>query len=524
MPSATAKQFQQCLFLPGSSDSDQFSSVEDASSKRPGTYKTSCFYLDSSGRASIALPLELQCPTTEAAQELIRHFENGPEQNNSQKKTAIAIQAKVTLTFGTGQAITAKVEGVTILSTELLEQQNDTATTTSKIVCNTEILLRVSKEGASNNTMDQGTDDVKTNLEIAATLTEVFQEQNVSANDLLESLRARHIGQELADSSNNDHHDRYKVTKLPPIVLHVALTHALTIAVRSVHGPNMGQTFLMLTLKHSNTHLRPVTVTSIALHPGVVTATSKDSSILPHPPTTAAPVPRTTGTSSSHPHTVLDMSHSVQWGYVDQCQPQLPLTLHPHHSFSAILSVDASNDSVSRSCVCPLSVTAVIGKQAKETTRHEIVAVVDAPWRTARTGMEPADAFRIEMKVQQAQRMVGSPLAIDLEVFNLSGETRNVMLLVDSGERKSGNKWAIISEKGGTKFGVGRPESTQQDLLPVDNALLLGDIGGHGSTTTQLRMLLLKEGAVDVPYFKLVDSRTGRRYSCIHKLCTVVND
>ena len=151
------------------------------------------------------------------------------------------------------------------------------------------------------------------------------------------------------------------------------------------------------------------------------------------------------------------------------------------------------------------------------------MAAVDAPWQTARTGIEPADAFRVEMQVDQANHVVGSPLAIGLEVFNLSAETRNVMLLVDSGERKSSNKWAIISEKEGTKFGVGRAESSKQDLLPVDNALLLGDIRGHSSTRTQLRVLLLREGTVDIPNFKLVDSRTGKRYSCIHKLRAVVN-
>jgi hypothetical protein len=61
-----------------------------------------------------------------------------------------------------------------------------------------------------------------------------------------------------------------QVIRHNPIHLTLTLTHAFTISVTSVPGPNshMGHTMVSLTIQHSNSHADTVTITNIALHPG----------------------------------------------------------------------------------------------------------------------------------------------------------------------------------------------------------------------------------------------------------------
>ena len=492
----SSKQFASCVLTPveGGAESPLVSFSN-------GKWKTSSFFLDSSGRSSIALPLQLKFPSKEVLDSFVSSGsiqpipENAPD--NTKDETAgkedgstrsISIEAKVTLTFGTGQAIAAKVEGVTILSTKIEAESNS-------VYFKTEIIVRVSR--AEGGKVDSGeASGVKTNLEINAAFTEqsaVPEDHAQSALEVLNTLSRGGLGKQSS-------HGRVSTARLTPLELRVALTHALSISVRSVPGPAMGQNFVALTMTHSNTHQQPVKITSIALHPGVTRARQQDKD-------------------------PIDMSNSIMWGFAPSCEPKLPLTLLPNEAHSVILTVDAREDSLSRRCYCPLSITATIGKH----DNYHTVAATDAHWTTSRAALEPADSFLIDMSLDDDNEcVVGSPLTVNMEISNLSTEARQLMLLVDSSDassvsKKSGpsSRWAIVSEIEGYKFGVVGPDDRDQELLVVDAALLLGELKGQSSTKARLRVIPLREGALSIPNFKLVDSRSGKRYNCVHKLQAV---
>jgi hypothetical protein len=468
---------------------------------------TSSFYLDSSGRSSVALPLQLRFASKEVLESFLasncifpapsnyvksEDAKEGGETGDESSRPAstipeksISIEAKVNLTFGTGHAITARAEGVTILSTRVESSSNS-------VLFNTEIIIRVSR--VLGDPIDSS--GVKTNLEITAAFSErlAAEDETASALQVLTALSRGGFGAHEGTSS----HRRVSVARLPPFALHVALTHALTIAVRSIPGPSMGQTFLALTMAHSNTHQQDLTITSIALHPGVTRQHDKSSS------------------NGASQLIVTDMSNFVKWGFAEQSDPQLPLTLKPNEAFSTILTVDASEDSLSRRCCCPLSITAVIGKKDH---RYHIVAATEAVWTTSRAAVEPADTFRVDMNLQDGgECTVGAPLTVNMEISNLSAESRQLMLLVDN--NNTTGRWSIVSEKEGYKFGFGGPDG-ERELLAVDAALRLGELKGHSSTKAKLRVIPLREGTLSIPNFQLVDSRTGKRYSCVHRLQVV---
>ena len=424
---------------------------------------------------------------------------------------SISMEAKVNLTFGTGHAITAKVEGVTILSTRVDSSR-------LSVVFHTEIIVRVSR--AEGDAIESGeASGVKTNLEITA----AFFEQAAAADETASALRVLNslLQGDVGAQPDGSPLRRVSVTRLTPFALHVKLTHALSIQMRSVPGPSMGQTFLALTMAHSNTHQQELTITSIALHPGVTRQFEKDG-------TGVIPKSQSSTIVASQQHAVvMDMSNSVKWGFADQSDPHLPLSLKPNEAYSTIITVDASEDSVSRRCCCPLSITAVIEKEGDH--RHYIVVATDAEWTTSCAAVEPADSFRVDMSLQDGgsgggggecvEVVVGAPLTVNMEISNLSAEARQLMLLVDNNNSNTG-RWTIVSEREGYKFGVGGPDG-ERELLAVDAALLIGEIKGHSSTKAKLRVIPLKEGTLSIPNFKLVDSRTGKRYSCVHRLQAV---
>lgn len=572
----SSEEFSCCTLTPVAGNESDKSSSSSVVKSLDGKWKASSFYLDSSGRSSISLPLKLQfrsrtelnkfilceCfnpipsnyyqPTTDEQQE---EGTEGLAQTSDGKTSSlslhdnvirsIGIEAKVTLTFGTGSARTATVEGVTILSTRLgneVDQDNNC------LYFNTEIIIRVvrGQEATSTSSVnnkgvesDVENSGVKTNLEITAVFSERSRiiPSNITALEAVKSFNL-HGFTEYDDSSPDRNVKETRIN--PSIALHVELTHAISISVQSFDGPRMGFTFLALTMSHSNTHHQPVTITSIALHPGhskykqdVDLNTNIDESNNSH------------HLSKSF---VADMSKSVKWGYAQKSDPRLPLTLERHEAFSTILTVDASEDTFSKICSCPLSITAIIGNKNQD-RHYYVVAAVEAQWTTSPAAIEPSDSFRIEMSfADDMPCIVGAPLTVLLDVYNLSMEPRHLMLLVDgvltSSQTASNNanslsptsrrnstttKSVVVSEQGGYKFGIwglspvstparDTPDEREFDLIAVDVALLLGEVKGQSSTKAKLRVVPLTEGTLRLPSFKLVDNRTGRRYNCIHRL------
>jgi hypothetical protein len=216
------------------------------------------------------------------------------------------------------------------------------------------------------------------------------------------------------------------------------------------------------------------------------------------------------------------------------------LTLHPHEAYSTVLTIEAGEDLRSRAFFSPISVTAVV-------LDVSVVETTSTQWTTGRIAVEPADAFRIDLSLQQQPGEachVGAPLVVSLKVLNLSTETRDLMLLMAKDEEKAGSitaasmsnkqgsvNTAVVSEVNGYTFGVwglsGDDDGTTRhnrdsELLAVDAALLLGEVKGQHSVDAELRFVPLREGTLDVPNLKLYDKTEGKWYNCMHMLKIVV--
>ena len=520
----SSTDFRSCVLEP--IEDSESSSVECVN----GKWRSSSFFLDSSGRSVVSLPLRLRFSSPDVLDQFLadgslspapgneidaaskvssdeKNEEDGEEEKSTDdgsdqpqgRRRCIGIEARVTLTSGNGQAITAKVEDVHILS---IKAEDDL----QSVSLSTEIVVRVSQ--ADDASKQQRLGDVKASMDVGASLTEQPTQSLDPAQSALELLDSLNQSDALAPQKPT-------ITQLEPFPLQVTLTHAFEIAVRSVPGPTMGQTFLSISMKHANTHQQPVTITAIALHPGVSWYTRQQqqqqgSSAVMSPKSYAAATAVVTE----------DLSSVVQWRYSPGCAPQLPLQLHPHEAVAVCLTMDASGDTISRLCACPVSITAdvVLGRER----RHEIVAAAEAHWQTARTAVEPADAFRVDLRILEGteRTVVGAPVTVALEITNLQQELRQLMLLVD--QPAGLGKWSVVSEKGGQKFGLVGGDDERSDLLVIDNALILGELKGRASMEAKIRLIPLREGTTNVPNFKLIDSRTGKRYACIHKLQTVV--
>lgn len=527
-----SRDFLSCVLEP--IEDCEFSSITCCN----GKWKAYSFFLDSSGRSVVSLPLLLRFSSGEVLDRFLRSncisplpdnlvFEEeedidgglpesadeDDEETPKQSQRELQLFARVALTSGNGQAITSKVEDVRILSTKIEEDK-------SSLSMQTEVAIRVSLSKATITTDDDQTTnnhhhqtqlgDVKASMNIGASFAEFYStaelDRGSSALKLLDALN--HQSDSLLNAT-----PKPVVTSLAAIPIQVTLTQALEIAVRSVPGPIMGHTFLSLSMRHTNTHEKPVTITSIALHPGVSWYSR------PAEPT-ASPRKYINSNNNSTIVVTEDMSSVVQWGYAPGCAPDLPLTLQPHQATAVCLTIDASQDTMSRLCACPVFITAdvVLGREE----RHEIVATSQARWQTARTAVEPADAFRVDLRLEanDERLVVGSPVTIALQIANMHSEVKQLMLLVD--QPLGSGKWSIVAEKGGQKFGLVGGEEDRAGLMVVDNALILGEVKGHGSKDAHIRIIPLEEGTIDIPNFKLIDSRTGKRYACIHKLQALV--
>lgn len=536
-----SQHFASCSLKPVVGKDPSSSSL--IASPSAGTWKTSSFYLDSSGRSSISLPLELKFASKEALDEFIATKCIVPDPRNTSSKEAapekgdtadadaitdddvavttetnqeessrwcFGIEAKVSLTFGTGEAISAMVEDIKVEASKVEGES---------VYFDTEIVVRVSRAGG-DRLEPKDESRVKTNLEVSAVLSEKVKVVNEDAT-VLEGLRTLNLGG-FPDLGQTSSQRRVRLTRLAPFALHVSLTHALSISVKSINTQPMGKTLVSLTMRHSNTHTEPVTVTNIALHPGQ----SRED---------------TSQTDGDPPQAVSDMTKSFQWGYALKAKADLPLTLKPHEAFSTIITIEAADDTCSRKFIAPISVTSVVGRKdapagvgSSTSHRYNLVVAADVQWMTTRAAVEPADAFRVNMALQDMACVVGETMEVSLDVLNLSSEERDLTLMIDHDSQNSlmalgyvHDGLMTVSEKNGQSFGVlglsndrghAIPDGCDSELLAVDAALVLGEIKGHASATAKLRFIPLREGTLTVPFFNFVDKKSGVFYKCIHNL------
>ena len=181
-----------------------------------------------------------------------------PEESSQQSESAVGFEVK---SYSVDESKAVVVEGVKILSC-LVEELT---------VCfQTEVTVR-----ASNHHYESQGDlgvvephrlNVLTNLEITPILTIKKMNRLQDSMDVPD-LMALELGA-IPDHMQKESSARVHETRLSSMALNVTLTHAFTIVIKSFQGPSLGNTLISLSIRHSNSHSEPVTISNIALHPG----------------------------------------------------------------------------------------------------------------------------------------------------------------------------------------------------------------------------------------------------------------
>jgi hypothetical protein len=497
--------------------------------------KLQSFWGDSSGRSKVSLALKIDCPTkddldclvdsgcirpapsrkldsssTEPSSEAAENDGPAERARPSTCEYLLRFQARC---LPSEESKTVAVEGVTIYSTTVNGQS---------LLFETEVVVRAASPPTTTNPGQANTKSpsITSKLELTA----VLLQRSLVTTPLTAtpSVFSLELGFGSPPSKTPSAVQGDKQAKLPPITFTLSLTRALDVSVECISGSSYGSTLVSLTMMHPNTHSEPVSITNIVLHPGHSRLKSKLLANRSMP---------------GGEDTVTDMSRFVQWGYVPRTEPDLPLMLHPHESYSTVLTIDAGEDLRSRVLVSPITVTALVGSIGKEDQeylrgRPSVVVSADAEWTTGRVAVEPADAFRVDMSLEKSSCFVGAPFIVSLRVLNLSTESKNLMLLMAKDDEKTTQKpgavnTAVVSEVNGYTFGVwglsGDDDGTARyvrdhELLAVDAALLLGEVKSQHSVDAELRFVPLREGTLNVPNLKLYDKTEGKWYSCFHKL------
>ena len=406
-----------------------------------GKWCITSYYFDSYGGANITLPLQLQFPSRDVLNSFLLHSYNkncdggdcsiqpkpinydaymtmnmtdksqntkDTQETQSNDDTTIThprnetttttmlpvlgMEAKVTLTFGTGHAMTSKVERVHIVSTYIdpithsilfytniivrvshVVEQNDVDTTTNEdpTVRTTTTSTKHDPHCTTDSTMiiidPMEASKIKLNLEIMATYYQNgnnhhYQNSTNTTSKIASAVTTsdtdyNDVLQFLSSTEYHHHHHHalsslsctapIHMTKLVPVplVLYVSLRHALQISnLRSIAHPTiMGQTYIALTMTHGN-HMQdsdPICITNVALHPSSSSHHKKygnqNNSVVQWRFVT------TTATSE------LSMKHDSKKNlFMNEWKT---MTIHPHESHSILLLVEHQEEQLNPSSI-----------------------------------------------------------------------------------------------------------------------------------------------------------------------------
>jgi hypothetical protein len=525
--SELSKRFATCTCVPIAKDRSDSSRIVAGGEG----FATTSFLMDSSGRSTFILPFQIVCPTKEDVDYLIESgclpMGQGIDCDDVDDVSG-ALRLQITshappthsdkvVTVEDIRIISCVPKGHSIvLEAELVVRAAHSVANVqaTKAAFHRSIISAIEGELLPSDGIDH---DATTQLEVTAVLitqrpTRVLPNPSCDIPSGLEAMQLCGGVVPLTKQS------LVRQTRLAPFSLQLSLTRALHISVKSVAGSSSGKTLVSLTMMHSNSHDESVTISNIAFHPGHSRFKSSNEKMDQSMP--------------GGQNVVIDMSKYVKWGFVGGTEPNLPLTIKRHEAYSTVLTIDAGEDLRSRSFFSPISVTAAVDSGSS------VVESADAQWTTGRVAVEPADAFRIDLSLQQSSACyVGAPLVVALRVLNLSTETRDLMLLMAKDDEKSNASLAtpkhgsvntaIVSEVNGYTFGVWGLSSDDDgtirhnrdhELLAVDAALLLGEVKAQHSVDAELRFVPLREGTLDVPNLKLYDKTEGKWYNCMHML------
>ena len=560
-PRGVAAQFRGCMFAPQTGSFPNTSSVVETKSS---PFTVNSFYLDSAGRVQVSLPLQLSFASAAALEKVLESqciqptplSKKETSSSNAAKDTgsdlySLSIEARVTMTFGTGEAISATVESVSIESTSVKEDEKNV------LLLQVQANLRVARQGEIVSSVA----GVKVNLEVVAILTEkqkINSLQTSTSSDgkssttllsktgrerqaLAIGLRDLHLGRlhSTADTSwasksttADASHVVTRIKLTPPILCRVSLDHALCVDARSMNGPTMGETWIALNISHSNTHSSPVTITNITLHPAFSEAETKDS---------------TTDESPGASPDVTDMSQNVHWRFLHESSAaqngngelKFPKVLHPNEAFSTVLYLTAYEDNVSRMFSCPISVTATIQEGSEDDLHQsqgtEIVSVVNGDWTSAKRPISPSDSFNVEFTLPDPETVVvGGMFSLTLSVYNLGEERRDLYVKVSPDEYTQNAESVKKTLNDSLEFQCpdletmlavqnNTPQIGNKQLLAVDDSCLVGTVNHLERAEVKLRFIPLRTGALPFPNFVLVSSSGNKEGSpsthrCVHNL------
>ena len=239
-----------------------------------GSWGTTSYFLDSSGRSSFMLPLQLTFVSKENLDKFLDANCLGSLPSNIEAKEG-AVDANTPTASFVGFEVKSYpfdelkpvvVEAITVLSCFVEIDK-------LSVIFNVDITLRASSQistatlpSPKNEIPDPSIYNVDANLEITPVLSVKHVDRKQEALDVPD-LRALELGA-IPDHMQRESISRVLETRLKSVSLNVTLTQAFAITVKSISGPTQGVTLVSLTVCHSNSHSEPLSITSIDLHPG----------------------------------------------------------------------------------------------------------------------------------------------------------------------------------------------------------------------------------------------------------------
>jgi hypothetical protein len=172
----------------------------------------------------------------------------------------------------------------------------------------------------------------------------------------------------------------------------------------------------------------------------------------------------------------------------------------------------------------------------------QLFATAGVNWTTRPVAMEPANALRLNLSLNPYDgtngtctsekpstessviAIVGKPFTVDLDITNLSDQSCQLELVVETKHVDDKDRWEVSSDCEGLQFGIGSPEVglIHQELLAMDTSIFIEELHAHASTKAMFRIMPLRQGTLTIPNFQLLDRRAGKRYHCDHRLQVVV--
>jgi hypothetical protein len=263
---ALSKSFASCKFAPATADKTGNSTCITLTPI--GSWKTTSFFIDSSGRSTFDLPIFLTFNSQEDLNEFLASKcldpapKNLVESDKTDANDTPAPETESSLGFEVKSYSVDEEKSVVVESVVVRE----CAVEELAVRFDLEVTVR-----ASNHQYEPSNDDssmvnpndlsVVTNLEIVPVLTIRDKPNEKDASSVPDSMAL-----ELAATPDHMHKAkkaRVTETRLTAMALNLTLTHAFTISVKSVDGPSIGNTLISLTIRHSNSHPETVTISNI---------------------------------------------------------------------------------------------------------------------------------------------------------------------------------------------------------------------------------------------------------------------